>query len=500
MDSTISRDTRPGCSRRVAASFVDAADYPSTPPYHPEETYPEYPFGEVAGREPNYAYAAVRRSFQLLGLDKRNFGTRSWNPLGEIVRPGDCVLLKPNFIKEHRSDRHDEWIQIITHGSIIRAVADYVYIALGGKGRIIVADGPQTDSSFLAISQRVGLPALRDFYKAQAGFDLEFYDLRNEHWIERDGVYVGRERLDGDPAGTVLVDLANRSHFSNRRTTSDFYGAFYDVKETNHFHSDGRHAYAFCRTPLLADTVIHLPKLKTHKKCGITVNLKGLVGLNGNKNLLPHYCFGSPQNGGDQFPDSTPRHHLENFLVTRSKKLLLRERPWALLLARKMKRHAYRFFGDTSTVVRSGNWHTNDTVWRMALDLNAILTFADRDGVLHGSPQRRFFSVVDGIIAGDGDGPMAANAKACGMVVAGEAPVLVDAVCARLMGFDYRKIPLIAQALAGDGWHFAPGTYEEIELLSNRLEIDSALLTDSSRNVFQFEPHFGWKGHIELEP
>jgi len=415
------------------------------------------------------------------------------------VQPGSCVLLKPNFIKEHRSDRHEEWVQIITHGSVIRAVADYVYIALKGRGRLIVADGPQTDSSFPEISRRVALSELQDFFRAQQGFHLEFYDLRNEHWIERDGIYVGRERLRGDPAGAVLVDLGARSHFRNRRTKAAYYGAFYDTDETNHSHSEGRHAYAFCRTPLLADTVIHLPKLKTHKKCGITVNLKGLVGLNGNKNLLPHYCFGSPNTGGDQFPDSTVKHRLENYLVSRTKKLLLRGGPLETLLARKMKRYAYRFFGENSAVVRSGNWHANDTIWRMALDLNAILTFADHVGILRDSPQRRFFSIVDGIIAGEGNGPMEADAKPCGLVIAGTSPVLVDVVCARLMGFDYQKIPLIAEALSGDRWQFAPCSFEEIEVVSNRRGIDSAMLTDTKRVPFQFAPHFGWKGHIELE-
>lgn len=489
----------PWLASRVAASFAPLPQYPSRPPYDPTEAYPEYPFGQVAGAEPNWAYAAVRESFRLLGLDEGNFGSRAWNPFREIVRPGDCVLLKPNFIKEHRTDKTDEWIQIITHGSLIRAVADYVYLALGGKGRIVVADGPQTDSDFSEISQRVGLSEIQAFYKTRAAFELEVYDLRSERWIEKGGIYIGREPLPGDPAGTVLVDLGGRSHLASRHTANAFYGAFYDVEETNRHHRNGRHTYAFCRTPLLADVVIHLPKLKTHKKCGVTANLKGLVGLNGNKNLLPHYCFGGPEKGGDQFPDSAPRRLLENLLVRRSKKILLGERSWALLLARKMKRHAYRFFGETSAVVRSGNWHGNDTVWRMALDLNAILTFADKDGILRDSPQRRLFSVVDGIIAGEGNGPMEAKAKPCGVVIAGATPALVDAVCARLMGFDYLRIPLIERALAGESWRLAPGRYDQTELRSNRNGIDSSLLSDKQKRVFQFEPHFGWKGHIELE-
>ena len=484
--------------RRVAASFSDSSRYPPAPPYHPHEAYPEYPFKHELQTEPNSVYAAVRDVFRLLGLDEQNFGSRNWNPFGEIVRPGDTVLLKPNFIKESRSDKPDEWLQIITHGSVIRAVADYIYIALAGRGRIIIADGPQTDSNFDKICERTGLRELQQFFRKQADFNLEVYDLRLEYWQERDGVYVDRKQLSGDPEGTLLVDLGKRSHFPVATNETRFYGAYYDIDETNRYHSNGCHTYAFCRTPLVANVVIHLPKLKTHKKCGITVNLKGLIGLNGNKNLLPHYQFGSPSEGGDQFPSSSSRNKIENLLVTRSKKLLLGDSKWARILARKLKRRAYRVFGTTSEVVRSGNWYANDTIWRTALDLNAILTFADTNGGFHDTPQRRFFSVVDGIIAGEGNGPMEATPKHCGMIVAGSSPVLVDAACAKLMGFDYRKIALIANAFSKRWWDFSPCAFEEIDLRSNRPDVSSQFLMDSARKVFEFEPHFGWKGHIEL--
>ena len=61
------------------------------------------------------------------------------------------------------------------------------------------------------------------------------------------------------------------------------------------------------RTALQSDVFINLPKLKTHKKVGVTLNLKNLVGINGNKNWLPHYAIGSPEENGDQFPSKTTR-------------------------------------------------------------------------------------------------------------------------------------------------------------------------------------------------
>ena len=65
------------------------------------------------------------------------------------------------------------------------------------------------------------------------------------------------------------------------------------------------------RTILDADCVINLPKLKTHKKTGVTLCMKNLVGINGNKNWLPHHRLGTPAQGGDQFADDSVKHRIE---------------------------------------------------------------------------------------------------------------------------------------------------------------------------------------------
>ena len=54
------------------------------------------------------------------------------------------------------------------------------------------------------------------------------------------------------------------------------------------------------------------------------------------------------------------------------------------------------YFGDTQTVVRSGNWHGNDTCWRMVLDLNKCLFLFDGAGARRKEPLR-YLAVVDGI-------------------------------------------------------------------------------------------------------
>ena len=47
------------------------------------------------------------------------------------------------------------------------------------------------------------------------------------------------------------------------------------------------------------------------------------------------------------------------------------------LAARQLKGVGYAIFGDTEEIVRSGNWHGNDTCWRMTLDLNRILSICE---------------------------------------------------------------------------------------------------------------------------
>jgi len=130
-----------------------------------------------------------------------------------------------------------------------------------------------------------------------------------------------------------------------------------------------------------------------------------------------------------------------------------------------LKRAGRLVFGDTQKVVRSGNWFGNDTCWRMVLDLNKILFYANPDGTLR-EPEaascKPYISIVDGIVAGEGNGPEAPDAKRTGLLIAGTSPVAVDAVCAKLMGFDWRKIPSLANALAMRRFPIARFQYDEI--------------------------------------
>jgi uncharacterized protein (DUF362 family) len=496
----MSNDNTVWTSYHVAVS-VGPTTYPREPAYSPGVLYPEYPFGrDTLSQEANPAYAGVREALCALDLDKDHYGARSWNPLGEVVQPGDRVVLKPNFIREFRETQPGHENCLITHGSIIRAVLDYVYMALQGKGQIVIADAPQNDADFHVIRQITGLTEIQAFYRRHAGLDIDVYDLRPEKARKVEGVIVGHERLAGDPRGYVTVDLGRHSMFAGIEPLCHrLYGSEYDTEEIRRHHTGGVHEYLISRTVLEADCIINLPKLKTHKKTGITVCMKNLVGINGNKNWLPHHRLGTPAQGGDQFAEDGMRPRIERAIMACFREVFPRLGPLRRLLAQPLKGLGKSLFGDTNAdTIRSGNWYGNDTTWRMVIDLNRILMYADANGQLQDHPARKLFCFVDGITGGEGNGPLDPQPKPAGVVVAGMNAVAVDLTCAMLMGFDPGRLPLLDQA-----WRHAHSLAltafraEDVLCRSADVRFDGRVV-DLPGQGLHFQPHFGWRGHVEI--
>ncbi len=492
LDAILS-DTRVGVA-------VGCGEYDASAPFSPDERYAEYPFGVRGDLSPrNRVYGLVREALRQAGMDAERFGTSAWNPLGLWIGPGQTVVLKPNFVREFRESSADHANCLITHGSIIRAVVDYVYLALRGEGRIIIADAPHNDADFEVIRRISGLAELASFYEEHAKFGIEVRDLRPERAEKVDGVIVGHRRLAGDPSGYVRVNLGDRSAFYEVNDLCHLlYGSEYDMSEL-HRHQQGEvHEYLISKTVLQADCVISLPKLKTHKKVGLTVNMKNLVGINGNKNWLPHHREGMPSRGGDQFPDDRWVHRVERVTVGQFKRAFPWLGPLRPLVAGPIKSIGKRVFGDTNKgTIRSGNWYGNDTTWRMVVDLNRILFYADAAGVVHDRPFRRVLSVVDGVVGGEGNGPLDPTPKSAGLVLAGGNPVAVDLSCARLMGFDAERLPVLRRVFDDHSLPLRRFGQEDVCLHSGDGRFDGRL-GELAGACLSFVPHFGWRGHIEL--
>ncbi|UCF33742.1 MAG: DUF362 domain-containing protein, partial [Phycisphaerales bacterium] len=217
------------------------------------------------------------------------------------------------------------------------------------------------------------------------------------------------------------------------------------------------------------------------------------------KNWLPHHREGVPVKGGDQYADSGLSERIEHALLVTFKRWFPLLGPFRRYLGRTAKSMGTAIFGDTNTTrVRSGNWHGNDTTWRMVLDLNRALRFGDGTGTLHETPQRRYFSFVDGIVGGDGNGPLAPDPRPVGLVIAGADALAVDLVCTRLMGLDYQRVPTLHEALRAHRYPLKSVPYEQVECCSN-VGAYSRSLEEIEGPCFAFRPHFGWVGHIEWD-
>jgi uncharacterized protein (DUF362 family) len=416
----------------------------------------------------------------------------------DFIQPGERVVLKPNWVKEHDERRPGpgQWEHVVTHPTVIEAVTRWVAARLQNAGSIIICDAPQTDSSFARLKEYCALDGMiarcrKDF----PALTIELLDLRPEEWHAVDGVTVSKTSLPGDPLGSTHVRLDGASEFVGYSGEGRLYGASYDMAETNAKHAGGRHEYLLCRTAMDSDVLINLPKLKTHKKVGVTCALKNLVGINANKNWLPHHTEGAPEQGGDQFPASTTKARLERAWMGAAKRWL-KNRPAMSRLFVPVKKMGRFVFGDTQQVVRSGNWHGNDTCWRMVLDLNRCLFFFTGNGEPRQKPLK-YLTVVDGIVAGEGNGPMSPDPKPCGVVIAGLHPVSVDCVAAELMGFEWRKLRLLKNSFNLRDLNFVPFMPGDIEIISNRRSWCGKL--EQLEDTFQFRPHFGWIGAIERQ-
>lgn len=416
----------------------------------------------------------------------------------DFVRRGDRVVIKPNWVKEHdeRFPGPHQWEHVVTHPDVIEGVIHWVAPRLSEAGSITICDAPQTDSSFEALRRYCELDAmLKRCRNRWPSLTIEILDLRPEEWQSVDGVTVSKMELPGDPLGSTHIRLNSDSEFVGFLGLGHLYGASYNMAETNERHSRETHEYMLCRTPMDADVLINIPKLKCHKKVGMTCALKNLVGINANKNWLPHHTEGTPEQGGDQFPAGTLKARLEHSWMGNIKRFLFGKKLMSRLFV-PIKKVGRLVFGDTQRVVRSGNWHGNDTCWRMVVDLNKCLFHYDGQGQYRSKPIR-YLAVVDCIVAGEGNGPMSPDRKPCGIIVAGANPVAVDSVCCALMGFDWRKIRLLAGCFAVTKLPIVHFAYEAIQIVSNHLPWNVPLSAFGREDGLKFRPHFGWVGAIE---
>lgn len=406
------------------------------------------------------------------------------------------VVVKPNWIQQSHERLPDVWEPVITHPAVVLGVVEALADAMGGRGTICLCDAPHAYADFGAILARGGLPdGIRALRQRWPGLRVEVCDLRREVWQRKDEVVVERRPNAQDPRGYVRLDLGAQSLFYGHAGEGAYFGADYDTRVVNRHHCGRVQEYLIAGSPMACDLFVNLPKLKTHKKTGISCALKNLVGVNGDKNWLPHHTLGHPGHGGDEFPAPTIRSLAEGRLKRIGQRAALAMPGLGTWTYRQLRNAGVRLLGGSERVVRNGNWSGNDTCWRMALDLNRCLLYGDGDGSWREAGARKpYLAIVDGIVGGQGDGPLCPRAADAGVLAAGADPAVLDAVAARLMGFHPESLPIVARAFDGHRWPLAdrPLPAVEVDDFRNGRRVRLADLEPALAGGFA--PHFGWGG------
>ncbi len=437
------------------------------------------------------AHKTLTKLFEQAGLDDRNYGSAGWNPLGEIIGRNERVVIKPNWVT-HANLCGEGTDCLVTHTSVIEAIARFSSKAQPHS--IILGDAPVQGCDFAELDKSNKISAMRERLAAE-NIEVSVRDFRQS--ILPEGKRANLSKTTGRTSEDyVLFDLAAESALE---PISDYAGSFrvtmYDPRELNRTHAPGKHRYLIAREVLEAEVFINVPKLKTHKKAGVTGALKNVVGINGLKDYLPHHRKGGSNDGGDCYEGKSVLKGLTEEILDAANKA---KNPVLRSLFDTGARIGYavgRVAGNDNNL--EGSWYGNDTVWRMALDLQRIVHFGRTDGTLSSNPQRKVITITDAVIAGEGEGPLAPSPIPLGMLTLAPNVCAADWVHALLMRLDPHRIPIIARSF--DAHRFALSDFmpREIKIMMNGKLIPPAeLIRNYSR---RFTPPSGWAGQCELD-
>lgn len=477
-------------SNRVIIEYNKNAKYPDSLHHRPSTKYPEYIFEELMS-EKNDVYEMVRNGLYRMGLDRDNFNTKNWNPFANYVNPGDNVLIKPNFVM-HNNPSGEGTQCLYTQVSVIAPIIDYVLIALKGKGKIVIGDAPMQECKFNILKEESGIQALVDFY-LNKGVDISLVDFRELTSNVVNGIHIAQ--INKDSKGTV-IDLGKSSAFGcydqqhMKRTRITNYNP--EILQTHH---DGvKNEYYVSNYVLEADVVINVPKPKTHRKAGVTIALKNLVGINVRKEYLPHHTLGSVSEGGDEY--KTPNW------IRKRRSYYLDKLNYYSAKEQYNKAHFYKYLVRIADILlyftgnkyTEGSWSGNNTISKTIADLNKILLYADKNGRMCESVQRKVFIVADMIISGEKEGPVMPSAKQVGIIAMGDNPYYFDQAIATLMGADIRKIPTLSEMMKIKERYEIIQEEKEAFLISNCESWNQKYISDLDRDsLLYYVPTSGWK-------
>jgi uncharacterized protein (DUF362 family) len=426
---------------------------------------------------------AIRRNAENLGWAEDHRGA-----FGKVIAEGARVVVKPNLVL-HKNQGAGGMLPLVTHPSVIKAVVEEVLKA--NPSQVTVGDAPIQSCDFAALLQITELDKWSAELEKRDSRFKGIRDFRRTICVYKNGVRQAEENLQPEE-NFVLYNLGADSLLEPLTDGKDsFRITNYDPRLMAKTHSQGNHQYLVAREIIEADVVINLPKLKTHKKAGITNALKNLVGINGNKEFLPHHRIGGTDRGGDCYPGDDLVKRAYEYVADRQNMTASAAKGKMLAGVAAQLERAMRLKGDRLGV--EGAWSGNETVPRMCLDLNRILLYGKSDAAMSERVQRRVLHIVDGVVAGQGDGPLASDELPLGLIFAGENASAIDWVSAHFLGYDARKIPLLTQSFEDFRWRIADFEPDEIEVSGDLTEkLTPQKLLETARNQKVVHPA-GWQ-------
>jgi uncharacterized protein (DUF362 family) len=488
----------------------------TAPPYNPPERYLES--GDVFNEfdKTNNIYDSVRKLFIKMGLDSENIGTAKWNPFRGLIKDNYKIVIKPNMVLDERGKNVGKKC-ITTQADIIRPILDYIYLLKISERinvEVRICDVPIQGADFEKIIQQNGLKELVEFYNKNFDLDVQILDLRDLIAKEDEYHFLYQKKVKGDPSGYTIIHLKESCLNDIVKDYKKFGVSGYGFDNTSDKHSkEGFHYYHIPNTILNSDLFINVPKLKTHKKAGITIALKNLIGIVGDKSWIPHFRRGSIKSGGDEYDDNKIflkriTTSASYYLQGKSKVIWNIARGFNEKVVKKYFREDYTKkelsdYERKEKFLVNGDWYGNDTIWRPILDLNYILRYADKKGEIRTDIQRKYICLTDGIISGEGDGPLEPDARNAGILSLSFNPLINDICLSRIMGFDREKIPQISKGKEfNEKFNFDNDT-DKIEIIGSDKDVngDDKFVKIKFNNLpnLNFLPPPGWKGHIELK-
>jgi uncharacterized protein (DUF362 family) len=347
------------------------------------------------------------------------------------------ILLKPNWVKH--SSQTDDHICLRTHDQFVLSVL--ANILKKAPSRVIIGDAPiqgckwnlMITQPFVDEVRRLSnvhdVPVIiKDFRRVV--FDAESNEIAEER--------VSKEEF-------LIFDVGKKSYLEPISVPDKnlFRVSQYNADRFKETHRPGVHKYCITKELFEADLVISLPKIKTHQKAGITGALKNIVGLNGDKDYLPHHRIGGDKMGGDSYEGKNLLRfwsELSLDAANRNKGKL------AYSLWNKLALALWKISLPGPNHKLSAAWYGNDTTWRMVMDLNLVVLFGKADGSLATERQRYLYSFSDGIVGGQGDGPLRPIPLELGLISLSDNSSWADLVHATIMDIDLTNVPLLRAA------------------------------------------------------